>query len=216
MEFLWNIMEKEKTATSKEKIMKAAQSVFKEKGKAGARIDEIAEIAGVNKAMIYYHFKSKDEIYTEILKSFLFEGRDNFAQILKNSLTLEEKIKGIVDLYFDIYSRNTDPIKIMFREILDGGKDLAAVLHEMKRNMEFFNPDYLCTLFEKEIKNGKIREIDGKHLIMSIHGMCVFYFFAKPVMDIMISPDEKTEYEFLKVRKEQIVDLILNGIKVKR
>src|SRR5215831_13052424 len=60
-------------ADSKERILTAAEEVFAKKGFAGARTQEIAELAGVNKAMIYYYFESKEKLLREVLQRILFE-----------------------------------------------------------------------------------------------------------------------------------------------
>lgn len=211
-------MEKEKT--SKEKILKAAKIIFAQKGKDGARMDEIAELSGLNKAMIYYYFESKDTIYKEILQTFFLEGFNKIFEIFKKPMTLKEKITNLVDFYINHYSNNPEFIKIMFRESINDGIDIKNILKEMTGKIDFLKANFLINLFEEEKKLGTMRScIDIRNLIMSIIGMSFIYFLFKPISKGMMYRDQENiefdENEFLKNRKEHIIDLILNGIKEK-
>jgi len=81
---------KKSRAKTREKILKVATKLFARKGFDGARVDEIAQKAGVNKALIYYYFKSKEEILEEIMKVFLEESLRRKKKMMERHVQIDK------------------------------------------------------------------------------------------------------------------------------
>src|SRR3982751_3647938 len=95
-----------KDLSTEEKILSAAKKAFLTKGMDGARMQDIADKAGINKALLHYYFRSKDRLFEMI---FLEEARKfmpRIATIMLSELTLFEKIEKFVDQYIDTLSQN--------------------------------------------------------------------------------------------------------------
>ncbi|MBD3412947.1 MAG: TetR family transcriptional regulator [Candidatus Aminicenantes bacterium] len=109
---------------TREKILKAATKLFAEKGFDGARVDEIAQKAKVNKALIYYYFKSKEEILDEITKQFLEESLRRKHQLLTRTEGMDKKelIQSSAERIFDLYKGNEDVLRIIITEELKSEK----------------------------------------------------------------------------------------------
>ena len=187
----------EPTETTKEKILHAAKIVFMEKGKAGARMDEIARAASVNKAMIYYYFQSKDVIYNDILRVFFMEGFNEVCKIINKSLSLSQTIQKLVEFYVDYYANNPDFGKIILRELIDGGINIKPILKELKGKTDFLRANFLIKTFEAEINAGNMRPVNAEHLILNIIAMCCHYFIARPLVHTMFNLSEENEKHFL-------------------
>jgi len=115
---------KKSRAKTREKILKAATKLFARKGFDGARVDEIAKKAGVNKALIYYYFKSKEEILEEIMKVFLEESLRRKQKMLERpeQMDKEELIQSSSERIFDLYKGNEDVLRIIITEELKSEK----------------------------------------------------------------------------------------------
>lgn len=115
---------KKSRAKTREKILKVATKLFARKGFDGARVDEIAKKAGVNKALIYYYFKSKEEILEEIMKVFLEESLRRKQKMLERpeQMDKEELIQSSSERIFDLYKGNEDVLRIIITEELKSEK----------------------------------------------------------------------------------------------
>lgn len=109
---------------TREKILNTATKIFARKGFDGARVDEIAQKAGVNKALIYYYFKSKEEILEEIMKQFLEESLQRKQKLLERSSPIgpEELIQSSAERIFELYKGNEDVLRIIITEELKSEK----------------------------------------------------------------------------------------------
>ena len=110
------------------RILDSAAGVFSEVGFSGARVDEIAERAGVNKAMIYYHIGNKDALYAEVIQNVIGNTAETIARKIKDVQDPEEKLR----IYIRSFARNLDEnpqvAPIMMREVASGGRHLPEVV----------------------------------------------------------------------------------------
>ena len=117
------------------RIKKAATRVFAEAGFSGARVDEIARRAGVNKAMIYYHIGDKKALYTEVLHDVFKDTTDRMAQNIKESETVDEKLKKFIHNLAATMDQYPYLPLIMQREIASGGQHLPDLVIKDLNNM---------------------------------------------------------------------------------
>lgn len=191
------------------KILSAAVEVFAQKGFDGARTDEIASRAGVNKAMIYYYFKSKENLYTIIVET-VFE---KVSVILGTHLSLvdvnapEEGIYSFIDNYIDFIYSHRIFVKVLLWDLARGGMIIARVVGRVLRD----KTEQIREIFEQAAREGYLRPVDPKHLFVSIIGMIVFFFFAEPVVRVIWGEEPLTP-EHIAERKKEIRDLIIHGI----
>ena len=110
---------------SRKKILSVAEKIFAEKGFDGSRVDEIANQAGVNKALIYYYFKSKSLILEEIFNNLLQEATELLKRYLSDDLEFfqDKTMEQAFDLYIDYLSGKKDILKILLTESLKSGED---------------------------------------------------------------------------------------------
>lgn len=111
---------------SKKRILDAAVKIFAVKTFEGARVDDIAEKAGVNKALIYYYFKSKRNLLDTIIKSFLDQGIDQIFSVEEAIFRIDSKnktelYKAIERFYDYLESKKDILIIIMVESLIQGG-----------------------------------------------------------------------------------------------
>jgi len=196
---------------TREKILKAARQVFVEKGIDGARMQEIADCAGVNKALLHYYFSSKENLYQEIIQSTFMRFFQNVTDIINSSHPTEEQIRIFVDQHVSFIEQNQDFLKLLGFELLRGNESFFEKFEQtIKKGFQF--PERFVQLLLKGIEDGTIRNHDPAQTIISVVSMNVFFFFAYPLFKKIIPEIAENETAFLKERKKAISDLLLYGI----
>ena len=199
--------------SSQEKILDAASSAFAEEGFAGARVDEIARRAGVNKAMLYYHFGDKRALYREVLIR-------NFGRIekaLEGSLPAQgsarEQLLAVIATATRIITSNPDHPRIVLREFASGGANLPPeVLERMLGLMTIVK-----NLLNEGIRNGEFRATDPVMTHLTLIGSILMLNVVTPLREraSQIGPDidlPDAEFDIAQF----LGDLLLNGIAAPR
>ncbi|MCC7466595.1 MAG: TetR/AcrR family transcriptional regulator, partial [Saprospiraceae bacterium] len=93
--------------STEQRIFEAAHEVFTQKGMDGAKMQEIADKAGINKALLHYYYRSKEKLYEAVVKAIMAKAVPNVRKVLESDLPLEEKITRFIDFYIGLISRNT-------------------------------------------------------------------------------------------------------------
>jgi len=190
-------------------ILAAAVGVFAEKGFEGARTDEIAAKAGVNKAMIYYYFKSKENLYTVIVETLFGKVYLILSEHLAR-VDVKSPIDGIlsfIDSHVDFIYGHRIFVKVMVWDLARGGAIVSRVAGKIMRD----KTTQIIAIFDKAAREGYLRPINPKHLLVSIMGMILFFFIAEPVVRVMWGEEPITP-EHIAERKKEIRDLIIYGI----
>ncbi len=207
---IWlNYMVKKKDQSTEEKILIAAKKIFVENGMAGARMQDIADKAGINKALLHYYFRSKEKLFEVIFKEAATRLFPRMNTILNSDLSLFDKIRQFTHDYIEIVIEN--PYLPLF------------VLNEINKqphsfSMKMFGKERppvhkLSEQIEKEIKKGLIKSISPAHLIINMLSMCVFPFVGKPMIQLTMNIDELQFRNMMEQRKTLIADFIIASIK---
>lgn len=195
--------------TTEEKIFNAARIVFQKKGFAGARMQEIADEAGINKAMLHYCFKNKQLLFEAVFKNAFSQLAPQINAIFSSNETIFEKIKQFTQSYISFVIVN--PFLPPF------------VIQEMNNNPEFVksffknenspNPYLLIDQIKKEIDLGIIKPMNPKQLVLDIFSMTVFPFAAQMMVKGILHLDDAEFNLMMEERKTTIAEQIINSIK---
>ena len=111
------------------RILKTAERIFSEEGFDGARVDTIAKEAGVNKALIYYYFKSKEEILETILSGLFEDAKNMIIRSAENTPDISgDNYRELFDMYIDFVTKNRKIIKIAVAESAKGNKKSSVIM----------------------------------------------------------------------------------------
>ncbi|MCK4966164.1 TetR/AcrR family transcriptional regulator [bacterium] len=201
---------------TKEKIIDAAVEVFAEKGKHGARMEEIAKRACVNKSMLYYYYSTKDNIFREVLRYIFGIIFSRLSESI-DSINLEtdspvEKLKQLSRVYFSILSENVNFVKTMAEALTKYPEEIQEVAREYKRSEAVPVPFKILEIIQDGISNKVFRDIDPRQVLLSIIAINLFYFLGKPMAQAMLELNNEDEERFLTERKESVIDLFLYGL----
>jgi AcrR family transcriptional regulator len=147
------------------RILDAAKDVFAEKGFGGARVDEIARRAGVNKASLYYHIGDKDALYAEVIHDVIGTAAQRLADGIRDAESPEDKIRTYLRTLAATFDENPQMPRIMMRELASGGQNIPGVFFE-----DLFS---LFQTLSGIIREGRDRGVFVETLPFMVHFMAI-------------------------------------------
>lgn len=200
----------EEEKNTEKTILEAAKKVFLEKGFDGARMQEIADEAKINKSLVHYYFRTKEKLFDAIFAEAFSKFMPKALQTIASDEDFFEKIAIVIDTYIDMLVQNPHIPSFILHEINRNPEKIIGCFKEVK-----INPDLFIEIFAAEVKKGTIRPIHPVHLIINMLSMCIFPFAAKPILKgIMFKNDETAYRQFIAERKKEVTTFVINSIKI--
>jgi TetR/AcrR family transcriptional regulator len=176
----------ERADQTRSRILDAAVREFSENGLAGARTEQIAEIAGVNKALLYYYFKSKEALYQAALESVVQRVVENSMAAITTDCSPGEKVVRFALNHFDRIHSQQAFQSLMQQEMVrvrQGEKNaLNSIIERVFRPMMFL----LHNLLAEGQASGELVQADEWQIMYAALGANIFYFLSAPVIGLML------------------------------
>jgi TetR/AcrR family transcriptional regulator len=202
--------EPEKTRAA---ILKSALEEFAHEGVTGARTDEIARRAGVNKALLYYYFKDKEGLYGAALEQVFTGLHDHVMPVLDHpGLLPKDKLLKYVGAHFDYIASSPVYPRLVQREFMrTGGKSLSPVASRILER--YGKPIYLklAALIDAGVERGEFRDLEPFQTVTSIIGTIVFYFISLPAQQV-IAPGNPASPERIAARRAAVQDFVAAAV----
>lgn len=198
---------------SRLQLLEAARAAFSEAGLEGARIDDIARRAGVNKQLVYHYFGSKDGLYTAVLEAVYAEIREREADLNLSTLPAEEAMRRLIEFSYDYLSENRHFVRLLADENAHGGRHLAASAKVRELNLPII--ELIAETLDRGVEEGIFRRgLNPLHIYLSIAGMSFFYFANIYTISRIFDRAFDTE-EARQERRAHIVDFTMNAIRIR-
>jgi len=206
-------MKKKETKSSEAKVIAAAIEEFAALGYAGARVDTIAEKAKVNKAMIYYHFKSKEQLYERILKDLT----DNIFSQIQEAAVGEgdpmDVLYSIINKYMNMLDGfDKSFFQIMMREIASGGEYFKKIAIP---NLVLPVFSIVGPLMKSAAEEGRMKDLKPFYTFLQIIGGIVFFNIIRIPLDGTDLAKIIFKEGYLDEYKENFFEILKNGIELK-
>lgn len=204
------MVKKKKSISTEQKILETARKVFLTRGMVGARMQDIADEAGINKAMLHYYFRDKDKLFETV---FLEEAQKFFPKIkmiFESEQPLEEKVRRFVDEYINEMLENPYLPWFVMNEI---NRDPDRFMQKIWSKKEAPDPSNFLAQIEREVRKGTIKKISPLHLLMNLLSMTIFPFIARPMMLRNLHLDEMQFRATMEQRKKEIPAFLMAAIK---
>lgn len=202
-------MNKIKETSTEVLILNTAKKVFFKKGMWGTRMQEIADEAGINKALLHYYFRSKELLFKAVFNEAFKTIAPQLNEILNADDSLFEKIKNFSNTYITL---------IQEHPYLPG-----FLINEINRNENFIEDMQAKNVFppfekfklqvEEDIRLKKIKPINFEQLFINIISLNIFPFLGKPLLKNLLNFQENEFNEVLEKRKTEVANFIINAIK---
>jgi TetR/AcrR family transcriptional regulator len=199
---------------TEQKILHAAMNIFVKKGRYGAKMQEIADAAGINKAMLHYYFRSKDKLYSRVFENLFAGIFGSLHGIFEAEGTFPDKLTRFIEQYTSLISQNQQIPLFIMRELSEGAAEITPVIHKIFSENKFNLPFAFIQAIQSAIQKGEIRKVNPRQLFITIVGSVAFFFISEPLLSVFFKRDTSYQREaFIEERKKAVADIIFNGIK---
>lgn len=178
-------------------------------------MQDIADAAGINKAMLHYYFRSKNQLFERILSEAIGQVIPKVAQTLQEDLPLEEKFSRVSGYYHQLLRDNphlpmfvlnalqNHPEQLIKLVQKEGGRNISVgeVLMKFVQHMQ------------REVQAGHIEPIDPRHVLINLIGTIVFPFMMRPILTEILGTTPEEFDQFVQSREELVPKMIMQSIR---
>ncbi len=201
---------------TRDRILDAARASFLQRGTSGARMQEIADEAGVNKALLHYYFRTKDGLAEAVFKREARRLVPPVLETLASERPIEEKVRRVVGLYHEVL---TDAPRLP--------SYVLAEMHYHPERLETFVADVtgghpaehgrralevLGRQIEAEVAAGRMKPVAPDQLMVNLIALCIFPFVARPMLRLMLGGDDRFD-GFIDARRDALADFFLGALR---
>jgi TetR/AcrR family transcriptional regulator len=196
---------------TRRKLLSAARREFADSGLAGARVDEIAARAGVNKQLVYHYFGDKDALYLAVLEWVYEEIRTQERNLNLTGLPPKVAIRKLIESSFDHLAAHPDFILLLNDENRGGARHVRG-----SRRLEAMHSplvSMVSKILSEGVRAGVFRKgINPVHLYISIAGLSYFFFSNTPTLSAIFGKDLASPAA-KRARRKHVVDLVLQALR---
>jgi TetR/AcrR family transcriptional regulator len=197
---------------TEEKIFEAATLVFEEKGMDGARMQDIANKAGINKALLHYYFRTKDRLFDAVFQKVAGRMIMKFAPVFEKDLTLEQKIRFFFRQHISFMQENPRLPAFVLNEVNRN----PARIKKLLKNVDF--KKFWLMLEEQhkdELIKYNITYETVPQIMTTIAAISVFPFAARGILEGIFENLGVDFDNYIEERKEYAADFVINALKNK-
>jgi len=202
---------------TEQRILDAAHAVFLRRGTAGARMQEIADEAGVNKALLHYYFRSKNRLSEAVFQRVGLRLLPPVVTILGSDAEIEEKVARVVAIELEQLARSPFVPAYIISEI----NQHPDRVRQFVKTMTGLEVDgvipHVREKLDKQLKAraraGTLRPISAEQFVINLLSLCVFPFAARPMLAAALQIDDRGFQRFIEQRKTELPAFFLNALR---
>jgi TetR/AcrR family transcriptional regulator len=203
--------------TAEQRILDAAHNVFVRRGTAGARMQEIADEAGVNKALLHYYFRSKRHLADGVFHRVALQIFTRVVDVVRSDAELEDKVRRVIAVYLEQLSRTPYAPAYVIGELNanpERGRQLVETLSHLRGGAA---PATLLAALQAQLDQridaGTMRPIAARQFLTNLVSLCIFPFAAKPLLCAVIGMDDAAFRAFIEERGRTLPDFFLGALR---
>lgn len=200
------------------KILDAAHVVFMRGGTSGARMQEIADEAGVNKALLHYYFRNKERLAAAVFERVARGLFAKVGELATADLELEEKTRRIIAAYLDQFARTPYAPGYLICEMNQHPERAAQLLAALGGPATAHEPAIpflgkIAAQIQERVSAGKMKPIAPRQFLANLVSLCVFPFAARPMLCAVFRMDDRGFREFIEERKTALPEFFLDALR---
>ena len=201
------IRRQDRSVRSRAAILAAAERLFAGSGLDGTRTETIAAEAGVNKALLYYYFKSKDALYEAVVENHAREFHQRAMAAMDSRAEAGEVILAYVGMSFDFIAARPYFPALIQRLSMSGGRRFERLARKYSVPLA----DRLAAVIERGVRSGEFRPVDPEHTVISLAALTRFYFAVAPILRAVTGNDPYEEGN-LRRRRNEVLEFVRYGL----
>ena len=203
-------MNKIKTENTETEILIAAKEIFQQKGMAGARMQEIADKAKINKALLHYYYRSKQLLFEAVFKSAFSLLAPQLNKVLNDDSDLFEKIRMFTENYVSFVIKHPYLPNFVIQELNKN----PEFVQKLRSEKNFPSIEKYKLQVSDAINQGIIKPIEAEQLFINIISLNIFPFIGEPLLMALVNVDKESYNILLENRKTEVAEFIINSIKI--
>jgi len=193
---------------AKERILESAKEVFFGSGFHGARMQDIADRAEINRAMLHYYYSDKETLFKDIFKEAAKSFFNQIKPLFESPLPLLGKIKDFIHRYIDLFIENEHLPGFILRELSADQDWLIDMIKGFKDQVNRFKESVVDA-----IRKNEIREVNPDQLFIDLISLCAHPFVAKSMLQTAMSVSDEEYKKILIARKKEVSDFFIKALK---
>ena len=203
-------MDKIKTENTETEILIAAKEIFQQKGMAGARMQEIADKAKINKALLHYYYRSKQLLFEAVFKSAFSLLAPQLNKVLNDDSDLFEKIRKFTENYVSFVIKHPYLPNFVIQELNKN----PEFVQKLRSEKNFPSIEKFKLQVSDAVNQGIIKPIEAEQLFINIISLNIFPFIGEPLLMALVNMDKESYNKILENRKTEVAEFIINSIKI--
>jgi AcrR family transcriptional regulator len=171
-----------KDSSTEQRILEAAKSVFMDYGLYGARMQDIADKAEINKALLHYYFRSKEKLFDAVFEGALQKYFDQIGVMSDISLPIVQRIHQYIDNIFKFYEEYPQMSMFIIKEIQINPELFKVKVEKFKKDQKFL----MIPSLKKAMEEGEIAEFNPVIFLINLHSLCAYPFLGAPLFKAMM------------------------------
>jgi len=170
-------------------------------------MERIAAEAGVNKALLYYYFKSKDALYEAILENHVSEFFQRAVAVLDSTKKAGDTVLAYVGMSFDFVAARPHFPALIQRLSMSGGRPFERLARKYSAPLA----DRLAEVIRQGIRSGEFRRVDPEHAVISMVALTRFHFAVAPIVRVVTGSDPYAP-ENIRRRRSEVLEFVRYGL----
>jgi len=178
---------------SEVKIIEAAKQVFLEKGLENAKMRDIADTAGISRTALNYYYRTKENLFYKIIEEILEGIIPHFESLLsKDTLSFQERLLGIIDVYADFLSRNNPVPRFVMMEMQRHPQTLFDFINTNQKVKEYLQ--LIHAMLDREAEEKSIKQLPMEELVTLFYGLLFVPYLVDPfIQEFFLNEKSKIE-----------------------
>ncbi len=198
-------MQNEEQSSTEVKIFEAAREVFQSKGLEGARMQEIADKAEINKSMLHYYYRSKEKLFEKVYQLSIIKLIPQIAGLLNEDLPLEAKLRNFAIKYLELIKLNPDiPLFVLHEMNKNPGRLKTFMLNEVGKKIQPF-----LNQIQEEREKGNTVDLPVEQIMVNIISLLIFPFIGRQVLQVILNIDDSEFDQFIEERIKYLPDYLV-------
>lgn len=198
-------MKNEDQSSTEVKIFEAAREVFQSKGLEGARMQEIADKAEINKSMLHYYYRSKEKLFEKVYQLSIIKMIPQITGLLNEDLPLETKLRKFAKKYLELIKLNPDiPLFVLHEMNKNPGRLKTFMLNEVGKKIQPF-----LNQIQEEREKGNTVDLPVEQIMVNIISLLIFPFIGRQVLQVILSIDDSEFDQFIEERMKYLPDYLV-------
>lgn len=203
-------MTKENDTSKEADILNAAKRIFQRKGMDGARMQEIADEAGINKALLHYYYRSKQLLFEAVFKGAFLLLAPQLNKVLNEESSLFDKIKNFTNSYISFVMKHPYLPNFIIQELNRNPEFIKKLVSDK----HFPNLEKFKKQVDISVKEGIIKQISAEQLFINIMALNLFPFLASPLIKGFLQISDSDYNNLLERRKTEVANFIIDSLRL--